>query len=353
MTRGDSTTVHTLLPTSIVGSLPKPSWLSQPETLWSPWRLEGEQLVEGKQDALRSAVQEQRQRGIDIISDGEQTRQHFVTTFIEHLAGVDFAQRETVRIRDRYDASVPTVVGAVSREKPVFVDDARFLRQQTDQPIKWALPGPMTMIDTLADRHYFSREKLAWEFATILNQEAKDLEAAGVDIIQFDEPAFNVFFDDVQDWGIAALERAVEGLKVETAVHICYGYGVKANTDWKATLGSEWRQYEATFPLLQKSSIDIISLESQHSHVPMDLIELIRGKKVMLGAIDVASETIESPEEVADTLRSALRFVDAGKLIPSTNCGMAPLPRTVALGKLSALVAGAEILRDELATTSA
>lgn len=338
-----------LLPTAIVGSLPKPSWLAQPETLWSPWKLEGEALVEGKQDALRIAVQEQRRAGIDVISDGEQTRQHFVTTFIEHLSGVDFQQRETVRIRNRYDASVPTVVGAVSRERPVFVDDATFLRRQTDQPIKWALPGPMTMIDTLYDRHYKSREKLAWEFAKILNQEARELEAAGVDIIQFDEPAFNVFFDEVQDWGVETLERAAEGLRAETVVHICYGYGIKANTDWKATLGSEWRQYEKTFPLLQRSTIDIVSLESQHSHVPMELIELIRGKKVMLGAIDVASNTVETPEEVAGTLRNALAYVDADKLIPSTNCGMAPLPRDVALAKLSALSAGTDIVREELA----
>jgi len=341
-----------LLPTSIVGSLPKPSWLAQPETLWSPWSLQGDALAEGRQDALRIAVQEQRHAGIDIVSDGEQTRQHFVTTFIEHLSGVDFENRETVRIRNRYDASVPTVVGAVSREKPVFVEDARFLRAQTDQPIKWALPGPMTMIDTLADRHYGSREKLAWEFATILNQEARELEAAGVDIIQFDEPSFNVFFDEVKDWGVAALERAAEGLRAETVVHICYGYGIKANTDWKATLGSEWRQYEETFPLLQRSAIDTVSLESQHSHVPMDLIELIRGKKVMLGAIDVADHTIESPEEVADTLRKALEFVDADQLIPSTNCGMAPLPRHVARGKLEALSAGTSLLRAELAEGS-
>ncbi|MFD1714509.1 methionine synthase [Amnibacterium flavum] len=340
--------MSTLLPTSTAGSLPKPAWLAEPEKLWSPWKLEGDELVEGKQDALRVAVQEQHRRGIDIVSDGEQTRQHFVTTFIEHLGGVDFEDRETVRIRDRYDASVPTIVGAVSREKPVFVDDAKFLRSQTDRPIKWALPGPMTMIDTLYDRYYGSREKLAWEFARILNEEAKELEAAGVDIIQFDEPAFNVFHDDVQDWGVATLERAAEGLSAETAVHICYGYGIKANTDWKATLGPEWRQYEKSFPLLQQSTIDIVSLECQHSHVPMDLIELIRGKKVMLGAIDVASETIESPEEVADTLRKALQFVDADKLIPSTNCGMAPLPRKVALGKLSALAEGTALLRAEL-----
>lgn len=339
-----------LLPTSTSGSLPKPSWLAQPETLWSPWKLEGEELTDGKQDALRLCLNDQLQAGIDIVSDGEQTRQHFVTTFIEHLTGVDFEKREIVKIRNRYDASVPTVVGPVSRQKPVFVDDARFLRQQTQQPIKWALPGPMTMIDTLYDSHYKSREKLAWEFAKILNQEARELEAAGVDIIQFDEPAFNVFFDEVNDWGIAALERAIEGLKCETAVHICYGYGIKANTDWKKTLGSEWRQYEEIFPKLQTSNIDIISLECQNSRVPMDLIELIRGKKVMVGAIDVATNTIETPEEVADTLRKALQFVDADKLYPSTNCGMTPLSRRVARGKLNALSAGAAIVRRELTT---
>lgn len=340
-----------LLPTSIVGSLPKPSWLAQPETLWSPWNLQGDALAEGRHDALRISTHEQTNRGIDIVSDGEQTRQHFVTTFIEHLSGVDFEKRKTVRIRDRYDASVPTVVSAVSREKPVFVDDAKFLRQQTEQPIKWALPGPMTMIDTLYDDHYKSREKLAWEFATVLNQEAKDLEAAGVDIIQFDEPAFNVFFEEMKDWGVAALERAAEGLRAETAVHICYGYGIKANNDWKTTLGSEWRQYEESFPLLQRSRLDIVSLECHNSHVPMDLIELIRGKKVMLGAIDVANDAIETPEEVAVTVRKALKFADADKLIPSTNCGMAPFARDVALAKMSALSAGTAIVREELVSS--
>ncbi|MCF3479210.1 methionine synthase [Stenotrophomonas maltophilia] len=338
----------TLLPTSTAGSLPKPSWLAEPEKLWSPWKLQDEGLIEGKQDALRLSLQEQQHAGIDIVSDGEQTRQHFVTTFIEHLSGVDFEKRETVRIRNRYDASVPTVVGAVSRPRPVFVEDAKFLRRQTTQPIKWALPGPMTMIDTLYDAHYKSRAKLAWEFAKILNEEAKELEAAGVDIIQFDEPAFNVFFDEVNDWGVAALERAIEGLKCETAVHICYGYGIKANTDWKQTLGSEWRQYEESFPKLKASNLDIISLECHNSHVPIDLIELVRGKKVMVGAIDVASSTVETADEVASTLRKALQFVDADKLYPSTNCGMAPLARDVARGKLRALSEGARIVREEL-----
>ncbi|MBD0786279.1 methionine synthase [Vibrio sp. Y2-5] len=337
-----------LFPTSTAGSLPKPIWLAQPEVLWSPWKLEGQELIDGKHDALRVALQEQLLAGTDIVSDGEQTRQHFVTTFIENLNGVDFENRQTVKIRDRYEASVPSVVGPVSRQKAVFVEDAKFLRSQTDKPIKWALPGPMTMVDTLYDAHYKSRKELALEFAKILNEEAKELEAAGVDIIQFDEPAFNVFFDEVNDWGIEALERAIEGLKCETAVHICYGYGIKANTDWKKTLGSEWRQYEEVFPKLQKSNIDIISLECHNSHVPMELLELVRGKKVMVGAIDVATNSIETPEAVAATLREALKYVDADKLYPCTNCGMAPLPREIAREKLSALSAGAEIVRNEL-----
>lgn len=345
--------MKTLLPTSTAGSLPKPSWLAEPEKLWSPWKLTGEDLVLGKQDALRVSLQEQQNAGIDIVGDGEQTRQHFVTTFIENLSGVDFENKKTVRIRDRYDASVPGVVAPVSRQKPVFVEDAKFLRSQTDQPIKWALPGPMTMVDTLYDDYYQDREKLAFEFAKALNEEAKELEAAGVDIIQFDEPAFNVFLDEVNAWGIAALERAIEGLKCETAVHICYGYGIKANTDWKKTLGAEWRHYERTFPALQKSKIDIISLECHNGRVPLEVLELVRGKKVMVGAIDVANNTVETPEEVAETLRNALKYVDADKLYPCTNCGMAPLSREVARGKLHALSAGAAIVRGELTLASA
>ncbi len=340
--------MNLLLPTSTAGSLPKPSWLAESNQLWSPWKLSGQELIQGKQDALRVTLQEQQQAGIDIVSDGEQTRQHFVTTFIEHLDGVDMEKRKTVKIRNRYDASVPTVVGPVSRPKSVFLEDAKFLRQQTDQPIKWALPGPMTMVDTLYDAHYKSRKKLAQEFAKILNQEAKELEEVGVDIIQFDEPAFNVFIDEVDEWGIDCLEIAIAGLQCETAVHVCYGYGIKANTEWKKTLGPEWRQYDLVFPRLQQSNIDIISLECHGSRVPFEVLERVRGKKIMVGAIDVATDHIETPEEVAETLRHALKYVDADKLYPCTNCGMAPLSRSLAMHKLGALHAGAEIVRKEL-----
>jgi 5-methyltetrahydropteroyltriglutamate--homocysteine methyltransferase len=337
-----------LLRTTIAGSLPKPSWLAEPKALWAPWRLEGEALAEGKRDAVRLAVFEQERAGIDIVSDGEQTRRHFVTTFIETLDGVDFEHKRVVRIRDRYDAQVPVVAGPVARTRPIYIADAAFLRSVATRSVKYTLPGPMTMVDTLYDAHYRSREKLAWAFAEILNEEARAIAAAGVDVIQFDEPAFNVYFDEVRDWGIAALERAAAGLSCATAVHICYGYGIQANVEWKKTLGQEWRQYEETFPLLASSAIGQVSLECANSHVPIELVGLLAGKDVLVGAIDVATERIETPEEVAAVIRAALPHVPAERLQPCTNCGMVPLSRDVAAGKLRALAAGAALVRREI-----
>ncbi len=333
---------------AIAGSLPKPNWLAESEQLWAPWRLEGEELREAKNDAMTIAVANQLRAGIDVIGDGEQSRQHFVTTFVENQSGIDFKNKKTMRIRDRYDALVPVVVDQIHRERSVFVEDAKFLRTLTDKTLKFTLPGPMTIIDTLFDQHYGSREKLAFAFAEILNAEAKELVAAGIDIIQFDEPAFNVFFDDVHNWGVAALERAAAGLSSKTAVHICYGYGIEANIKWKNTLGDEWRQYEKIFPMLAQSSIDQVSLECQNSKVPMELIEILRGKEIMVGAIDVASNTVESAEDVAKVLREALKYVDAENLLACTNCGMVPLARDVANGKLQALAAGTALINKEL-----
>jgi 5-methyltetrahydropteroyltriglutamate--homocysteine methyltransferase len=341
-----------MLLTTIAGSLPKPAWLAEPERLWAPWKLAGAALDEGRHDAVRLALRAQERAGIDIVGDGEQTRRHFVTTFIEHLDGVDFANKRTVRIRDRYDAEVPVVVGSVSRRAPVFVDDARFLRAETDRPIKLTLPGPMTMVDTLHDAHYGSRERLAFEFARILNDEAGEIAAAGIDYVQFDEPAFNVYFDEVRDWGMRALERAAQGLPCRTAVHVCYGYGIPANVEWKRSLGPVWRQYERTFPLLAGSTIDQVSLECHHSRVPIELLGLLAGKDVLVGAIDVATREVETAEEVAATIRRALAFVAPDKLYPCTNCGMVPLPREIAARKLQALAAGAARVRAELADGS-
>ena len=337
-----------LLATTIAGSLPKPAWLAEPEKLWAPWKLEGRALEDGKRDAVRLVLAMQERAGIDIVSDGEQTRRHFVNGYMEKLEGIDFENLKKVRIRNRYDAHVPCVVGPVSRPSPVHSDDVKFLRAATDRAIKFTLPGPMTMVDTLYDEHYGSREKLAMAFAAILNQEARELAALGVDTIQFDEPAFNVYFDEVREWGIAALERARTGVACKTAVHICYGYGIEANIVWKNSLGKEWRQYEQIFPLLARSSIDQVSLECANSRVPIELIALLEGKDVLVGAIDVATSRVESAEDVARVIRSALRYVPKERLFPCTNCGMVPLGRDVAAGKLAALGAGAALVRREL-----
>lgn len=340
--------MSTVLPTTISGSLPKPGWLAPPRQLWAPWLLEGEALVEAKRDAVRLAIRDQESAGIDIITDGEVTRQHFVTTFIDALDGVDSTRRSTVKIRQRYDAEVPRVVGPVARSAPVYVDDVRFLAGETDRPIKYQLPGPMTMADTLADEYYGDRSELAMAFAEILNDEATEMVEAGASMIQFDEPAFNVYLDEVASWGAAALDRAALGLDCTTAVHICYGYGIGANIDWKGTLGAEWRQYERTFPVLAESTIDQVSVEVANSHVPLELLELLGDKGVQVGAIDVATDEVETPDDVARTLERVMRHVPPERIIPSTNCGLVPLDRATARGKLQALGAGAALARGRL-----
>jgi 5-methyltetrahydropteroyltriglutamate--homocysteine methyltransferase len=338
-----------MLRTTIAGSLPKPAWLAEPERLWAPWRLSPEALVDGQRDAVLAALKDQEAAGIDIVTDGEQSRQHFVHGFLERIEGIDFARRVTIGIRaDRYKAEVPTVTGALARRGPIHVDEVRWARAHTDRRLKFTIPGPMTIVDTLADEHYRDRRRLALEFARIINEEARELVAAGLDVLQLDEPAFNVYMDDVAAWGIDALHRAVDGLGCTTAVHICYGYGIKANIDWKGTLGSEWRQYEQTFPLLARSRIDQVSLECASSRVPLALLALLAGKDVLVGCIDVATTAVETPDEVAATIRRALEYVPAERLYPCTNCGMVPLPRAVARGKLRALGAGARLVRREL-----
>ena len=338
-----------MLLTTIAGSLPKPPWLATPETLWAPWRLAPDALVEGQRDAVLVALKDQEAAGIDIVTDGEQSRQHFVHGFLGQLDGIDFTRRVTIGIRaDRYKAEVPTVTGPVRRRVPIHVEDVRWARAHTDHRLKFTIPGPMTIVDTLADEHYRDRARLAMDFARAINEEARELVAAGLDVLQLDEPAFNVYMDDVAAWGIDAVHRAIDGLTCRTAVHICYGYGIQANLDWKKTLGTEWRQYEKTFPLLAASRIDQISLECANSRVPLSLLGLLRGKDVLVGCIDVATHRVETAEEVAATIRRALEYVPADRLYPCTNCGMVPLPREVARAKLTALGAGARIVRAEI-----
>lgn len=336
--------------TVIAGSLPKPAWLSETQKLWPQWKAEGAELAQAKLDATLLWIKAQEDAGLDIIGDGEQSRQHFVHGFLEQVEGIDFEHKVTMGIRNnRYDAQVPQVVAPLKLKGRVHAAEAQFLRAHTKKKIKFTLPGPMTIVDTVADRFYGDRVKMAMAFADLLNQEAKALQADGVDIIQFDEPAFNVYMQDAADWGVAALERAAAGLTCTTAVHICYGYGIKANDDWKKTLGDEWNQYELVLPVLAKSSIQQVSLESYHSHVPPHLMALLAGKDVMLGVIDVASDEIETPEQISETIGTALQFVAKHRLFPCTNCGLAPMNREVALKKLSALAQGAALARSRFA----
>ena len=338
-----------MLETTITGSLPKPSWLAKPEVLWAPWALEGASLQEGQRDAVLVALKEQEAAGIDIVTDGEQMRQHFVHGFLATLSGIDFNKRKTIGIRaDRYKAECPTVTGPIQRMRSVHKDGVSFAVRHTERKFKFTLPGPMTIVDTVADEYYGDRVKMAHALAKALNEEALELERCGVHTIQFDEPAFNVYLEDVREWGIAALERAAQGLRCTTAVHICYGYGIKANNDWKESLGAEWRQYEKTFPLLAASKINQVTLERMHSRVPASLMGLLKGTDVHVGVIDVASNTVETPEEVAAVLREALKYVPIERMLASTNCGMAPMPRDVAYAKLRAMSAGAALVREEL-----
>ena len=333
-----------MLRTTVAGSLPKPSWLAAPQMLWAPWRQTGDTLAEAQADATTLAVRLQRQAGIDIPSDGEQARQHFVHGFLAGVDGIDFENKVTMGIRNnRYDAQVPQVVAPLRLKGRVHAFEAQLARAHTKKKLKFTLPGPMTIVDTVADRFYGDKVKMAMAFAELLNQEALALQADGVDIIQFDEPAFNVYMDDAAGWGVQALEIAARGLTCTTAVHICYGYGIEANNNWKKTLGDEWRQYEKVFPALAKSSIQQVSLECMHSHVPMEMMKLLEGKDVMVGVIDVANPAIETPEEIADTIGRALQFVPKHRLIACTNCGLAPMSRAVAEAKLKALAEGAKL----------
>ena len=334
---------------SIAGSLPKPGWLAETHRLWPQWKASGAELEQAKADASLLWIKHQEDAGLDVVGEGEQSRQHFVHGFLERVEGIDFGNKVRMGIRNnRYEAMVPQVVSALRLEGRVHATEAQLLRAHTTRATKFTLPGPMTIVDTVADRFYGDRQAMAMAFAELLNQEALALEADGIDVIQFDEPAFNVYLKEAADWGVRALERAVQGLRCTTAVHICYGYGIKANTDWKASLGEEWRQYETVFPALAASSIDQVSLECFHSRVPPDLMRLLDGKDVMVGVIDVATDVVETPEQVADTIEQALDYVPLRHLMPCTNCGLAPMDRDVALRKLHALGRGVALARQRL-----
>jgi 5-methyltetrahydropteroyltriglutamate--homocysteine methyltransferase len=328
--------------TTIAGSLPKPAWLAEPERIFPAWRLEGGDLAEAQRDAVRIAVAEQVRAGIDVVTDGEQSRKHFVHGFAERLAGVDAGKRQKRGIRDdRYEAVCPTVTGEVRRVRPVHLDEIRFARGLTDAQLKITIPGPMTLADTVVDEAYGDRSALAMAFARAIREEIADLIAAGVDVVQLDEPAFNVYFEEVAAWGIDALDAAFSGATCSKAVHVCYGYGIPANVHWKSNLGDRWDQYAYVLPLLARSCVDQISIELAGSRVPPDVLALAGDKTVAVGAIDVASDVVETPDDVARTIELARQYLPDERIMASTNCGMAPMRRDVAYAKLRSLGEGA------------
>ena len=339
-----------MFPSTVAGSLPKPSWLAEPNKLWPQWRQQGAELAAAKLDATLLAIKWQEDAGIDIVCDGEMSRQHFVHGFLEFVDGIDFTHKVEMGIRaDRYKAMVPVVRGELKLKGRVHQAEARHARAHTGRKLKITLPGPMTISDTIADAHYGDKIKMAMAFADLLNKEARALEADGVDVIQFDEPAFNVFMGEVAGWGIEALHRAIDGLQCTISVHICYGYGIKANIDWKNSLGGEWRQYEEIFPALARSRIGQVSVECINSHVPLKLLSLLEGKDVLVGVIDVATDEIETPERVARVIADVMKFVPREKIVACTNCGMAPMRREIAEAKLKALGQGAALAREKYA----
>lgn len=340
-----------MLQTMITGSLPRPTWLVPAGQMYVHWKLESDTLAEGQDDAVLLALLDQDEAGIDIVTDGEQRRRHYIWGFVEELEGVDFTRLAKIPTRGgRYGNTVDAarVVGPLRRRTSTVREGVRFLKSHTDKPIKVTLPGPMTTVDTLADEYFRDRRVLAVELAKLLNDEAHELVEAGAAIVQFDEPCFNIYLDELEDWGIRALEQAAHGIRAKTAVHICYGYGTGIVLKWKTT-NTDWSHYWRSLPLLRTSTIDMISIELAASGVDPAVLAEARGKDLMVGVIDVGTEQIETPAIVAERIRRVLPYVDPERLYPSTDCGMIPRSRAAARGKMKSLAAGAALVRAETA----
>src|SRR5262245_43347554 len=342
-----------MLKTTITGSLQRPAWLAEPgKHEYRAWSIPSEYISEAHNDAVRLAIADQEKAGLDIVTDGEQRRRHYIWGFLEGLTGIDtvrLGKKQTRGGRYRTDPiDVPRIVGEVSRERPILVDGLRFATEHTVKPLKVTLPGPMTIVDSVVDDYYKEDERtLARRFADILNAEARELAKAGAYVVQFDEPCFNIYLDKVADWGIATLEQCLEGVNATTAVHICYGYGIPTTLAWKSQ-NRDWGHYGVTLPLLAKSRIHQVSVECAASGVDVSVISALKGKDVMVGVIDVSTEEVETAEMVASRIRKALPYVDPEHLYPCTDCGMMPRSRAVARGKMRALVEGAGIVRKAL-----
>ena len=336
--------------TSIVGSLPKPAWLAEPGVLRAPWRLSGSELQKAQDEAVRLAILAQEEAGLDIVTDGELRRRHYIWGLLEGLTGIDTERLGRKRSRGgRYaeTTEVARIVGPVTRARPVFAEACRAARTLTRRRLKVTLPGPMTIADSVVDEHYGEdHQALAMRFAALLNQEARDLVNEGADVVQFDEPCFNIYLDEVQAWGISALEACLDGVAARTAVHVCYGYGTPAVLAWK-TRNTDWGHYGVTLPLLARSRVDQVSVECAASGVDLSVLRELAGKDVLVGVVNVGTEQVETAEVVASRIRAALGYVDPAHLLPCTDCGLVPRSDRAARGKMQALAAGAAIVRQE------
>jgi 5-methyltetrahydropteroyltriglutamate--homocysteine methyltransferase len=337
---------------TIVGSLPKPGWLAVPGILQAPWKVSAEDLPEALADATRLCVGGQVAAGLDVVTDGEQRRRHYIWGFLDGIAAVDtanLAMKPTRGQRFRSESPVARLIGEPEWPGPMQLESLRAVQALTDRPIKVTLPGPMTIVDSLVDeagRH--PTADLAMIFADLLNREAKALAQAGAAVVQFDEPCFNIFLDQARDWGIVALERATAGIGTTTGVHICYGYGGPEVAAWKAA-NRDWSHYEESLALVARTDIDQVSIETAAVGVDIGVIELLKDKDVLLGLVDVGREAVEAPETIARGLRRALGHVAPDRLFACTDCGLVLRSRQAATAKMRALVAAVAMVNRELA----
>ena len=342
-------TVNTLLPTSLVGSYPQPEWLIDRKKLagrFPPrvrarelWRVAPEHLEEAQNDATLIAIRDQERAGLDIITDGEMRRESYSNRFATALDGVDIDNPGSALDRSGHPNPVPRVVGKISRRHAVETSDVKFLRANTDRRIKITVPGPFTMAQQAQNDFYKDPAEMANDYAAAVNEEIRDLFAAGADIVQIDEPYMQARPEPARQYGLAALNRALEGITGETAVHICFGYA--------AIIHARPEGY-SFLPELSGCSCHAVSIETAQSNLDTSVLKSLPDKKIILGVLDLSTHEIETPEIVAGRIRRALPNVDASRIVVAPDCGLKYLPRDVAFGKMKAMADGAAIVRAEL-----
>ncbi len=339
-----------LFPTTIAGSLPKPEWLAEPNTLWAPWKSKGDELARAKRDATMLAVKLQEDAGVDIVTEGEQARQHFVHGFLEKVDGIDFAHKVEMGIRkDRYKAMVPQVVAPLTLKGRVHADEARVARTHTTRKLKFTLPGPMTIIDTVADRYYGDKR----QDGVRLRRTAQRRGQGAAGRRRRRDPVRRARLQRLHGRSLRLGHQGAGARRRGPDLHHRRAHLLRLRHQGQHRLESrrwaaEWRQYEDIFPAIAKSPIQQVAIECRNSKVPLDLLALLPGKIIQAGVIDVASDTVETAEDVVKVIEAVSKFVPKSNIVATTNCGMAPMRRDIAEAKLTALGAGAKLARQKL-----